>query len=433
MKIRRAYLLLGLAVMGFAGGLSLGRVAPPEGAPRPARLLAALTPLPEETLASAPMSPQASSVRADPVETYYNAMQKIRSSFYGQAGSDETLTYAAIRGMLASLGDRYTRFLEPEEYKEMMDRNRGEFGGIGAKLQRMQNKVVIMEVLKDTPAMRAGLKKGDQIIAVDGENAVGLSITKVVEKIHGQRGSTVKLTVERKDAEKPLVFSIVRDNIEIQVVEAEMVKDHPGIAHIQLHEFNQMSDEKLDQALTDMEKKGMKALILDLRYNPGGLLTEAVSIGSRFIPGGPVVIIQGGGQDRKMMVDPSKQNHKRVPLVVLVNKLSASASEIVSGAIKDTKSGIILGTSTWGKGLVQTITPIQGGSAVLITTHRYLTPAGIDINKKGIMPDIKVEPKAEEIEAGKDPELQEAVAVLEGKQSLEAHKIAEAAKSATVQ
>jgi carboxyl-terminal processing protease len=191
-------------------------------------------------------------------------------------------------------------------------------------------------------------------------------------------------------------------------------KKPTGIARIELTQFNQLAHQELDAALDKMQQKGMKGLIFDLRNNPGGLLTEAVAVGSRFIESGPIVLIKRGGDLKPMLAERTRHRYKG-PLVVLVNKFSASASEIVAGAIKDTNRGVLVGTDTWGKGLVQTITPIrEDGSAVLITTHRYLTPNKIDINKKGIAPLYKVTLTREDVEKKRDPQLDKAVAILKG-------------------
>jgi len=218
-----------------------------------------------------------------------------------------------------------------------------------------------------------------------------------------------------------LVIPITRQVVQFQMVKSRMVDPKDKIGYVRLYQFNDKSDEQFDKALGELENQHMKGLIFDLRGNPGGLLNIAVEIGSRFIESGPVVIIQErGGQRNPLNVQPSKHNHKRYPLVVMVDKGSASASEIVSGAIKDTGVGTLVGTTTFGKGLVQTVMPLQDGSAVLITTAKYRTPNGIDINKKGIAPDVKVEAadNFDPNDPSTDIQLKKAVEVLKGKMGI---------------
>jgi carboxyl-terminal processing protease len=289
-----------------------------------------------------------------PEETYEEALKTIHGRFYGALpkdpdySPDEVLTYAAIRGMLASLGDRYTRFLTPAEYKDMMDENRGEFSGIGAHLDAKSENVIIVDTIEGSPARKAGLKPGDQIVKVDGRSTSGMRVDEAVKLIRGERGTSVRLTVVRKDVEKPLDITVVRDIVELEPVKTEVL---PGdIGYLSLSSFNDQSDQMIGEALGTLQSKNVKGIILDLRWNPGGLLDQAVAISSRFIPkGSPVVWIkERGGKPVPMRTIRVKRRVGDVPVVVLVNKYSASASEIVSGAIKDTHSGTLVGVTTWG-------------------------------------------------------------------------------------
>jgi carboxyl-terminal processing protease len=296
--------------------------------------------------------------------------------------------------MLHALDDPFTRFLDPDEYKKMREENDGNFVGIGAQLDtNSKDEVYIKEPLPDTPAMRAGIKTNDVIIAVDGKIIKGIDILEVVKLIRGKEGTPVKLTLRRPGRAANLEMRLIRRVVHYQMVKYRMADEKDKIGYVRLYQFNEQSDQQFDEALAELEKKHMKGLILDLRGNPGGLLQVAVDIGSRFIESGPVVIIQErGGQKNPYYVEEDKHNHKRYPLVVLVDKSSASASEIVSGAIKDDGVGTLVGVTTFGKGRVQTIMPImQDGSAVAITTAKYLTPKGTDIHHKGIAPDVVVE------------------------------------------
>lgn len=326
------------------------------------------------------------------IDTYSAVMERLKADYNGPV-DERKATYAAIRGMLHALGDPFTRFLDPDEYKKMREENEGNFQGIGAQLDtNRKGEVYIKEPLPDTPADRADVRKNDVITAVDDKPIKGMDIQDVVKLIRGQQGTKVKLTLMRPGQTKPLTKIITRDTVQFQMVRHRMLDDKSKIGYIRLYQFNEQSDIQFDKALTALEKDRVKGLVLDLRGNPGGLLQVAVDIGSRFIESGPVVIIQErGGQKNPLYVEEDKHNHKRYPLVVLVDKSSASASEIVSGAIKDDGVGTLVGTTTFGKGRVQTIMPLQDGSAVAITTAKYLTPKGTDIHKKGIDPDVVVE------------------------------------------
>lgn len=339
-------------------------------------------------------APDPSSKTLPLIDTYSAVMERLKSDYYGTKTIDEReITYDAIRGTLHSLGDPFTRFMDPDSYKKMREENEGNFTGIGAQLDtNKKGEVFVKEPLPDTPAMRAGVKSNDVIIAVDDKPIRHLDIEDVVKLIRGKADTKVKLTLMRPGVKKPIDKYIVRQLVEFQMVRSRMADDKAKIGYIRLYQFNEKSDEQFDQAMTALEKKHIKGLIFDLRGNPGGLLNVAVDIGSRFLESGPVVIIQErGGQKSPMYVEDDKHNHKRYPLAVLVDKSSASASEIVSGAIKDDRVGTLVGVTTFGKGRVQTIQPLQDGSAVAITTAKYLTPNGIDIHKKGIAPDVRIE------------------------------------------
>jgi len=334
------------------------------------------------------------------VDTYSAVMERLKADYYnygkkidGRELNERQLTYSAIRGMLHGLGDPFTRFLDPDEYKKMREENEGNFTGIGAQLDTNKDgEVYVKEPIDDSPAIRVGIKARDVILAVDGKSIKHMDIEEVVKLIRGKEGTKVKLTLRRPGVAKPIVKTIVREIVQFRMVKSSMLDEKNKIGYIRLYQFNEQSDVQFDKALAALEKKHVKGLIFDLRSNPGGLLQVAVDIGSRFLESGPVVIIQErGGQKSPLYVEEEKHNHKRYPTVVLVDKSSASASEIVSGAIKDDAAGTLVGTVTFGKGRVQTIMPLEDGSAVAITTAKYLTPNGTDIHKKGINPDYFIE------------------------------------------
>lgn len=350
----------------------------------------------EDTIDEAVKGPQ---IELPPVETYWNSFNYMDRVYFGKRVdsngkklTSREMTYNAIRGMLKSLGDRYTRFLDPEDFSHMQEENRGDFEGIGAELDMQYGRTFIRKPIKGSPAVKAGLKAGDIILKVDDKLIQGMDINNVVKLIRGKGGTKVKLTIKRKDAPDPIVFTIVRGTIPITIVESKMADEPNKIGYIMLRQFNEKSDQQFDAALGDLESKGIRGLVLDLRDNPGGLLEVAVEIGSRFIENGSVVIIKQGDHLDSLDVDPRQHNHKMYPLAVLINGFSASASEILAGAIQDHKVGTIIGTDSFGKGLVQTIINLEDGSAVSITTAKYLTPSGRDVNKVKIHPDIVVEP-----------------------------------------
>jgi len=382
------FLLIAAFIFGF---VSLDVTA---NAGDPAKWVASLELLPQRLEGAMAPEPEGGSAKVLPLlDTYSGVMDKLKADYYGNPVDERQLTYNAIRGFLLALGDPFTRFLDPDEYKKMREENEGNFTGIGAQLDTNKSgEVIVKEPLPDTPAIRAGVKSNDVILAVDGKIIKNVEIDEVVKLIRGPEGTKVRLTLRRVGRPKPFDISIVRRSVEFQMVKWRMADPKSKIGYVRLYQFNEKSDVQLDQALNELDKQHIKGLILDLRGNPGGLLNIAVDVGSRFLDSGPVVIIQErGGRRNPFYVEEDKHDHRRLPLVVLVDGMSASASEIVSGAIKDTGKGTLVGTTTFGKGRVQTIMTLQDGSAVLITTAKYLTPNGTDIHKKGIKPDVYVE------------------------------------------
>ncbi len=370
-----------------------------------------------------------------PVGLYWDALSQLRNQYY-QPINEKQLTYAAIRGMLSALHDPYTRFMDPTEYRSMQEDTRGDFFGIGAQLQEKDGQIVIYRPIEGSPADKAGIKSGDVIVEVDRKSVAGMKVDDVVKKIRGPRGTKVELTLRRKGVSNLLHITIVRDLITSPVAYAYMEDEKLGIGRVRLEQFNEKADQLLVQKVRELENKGIRALIIDLRYNPGGLLNVAVDVASRFIDNGVVVLIQEkDGQITRLYAQRGRAI-KPYPLVVLVNEWSASASEIVAGAIRDNKRGIIIGETTFGKGLVQTIFQLQDNSAVAITTAKYLTPSGYDLNRKvdaegneihrgGIQPDIVVKQSEEmtDIEDREhDLQLQKAVEYLRGQ--LTAPKVA---------
>lgn len=385
---------------------------------------------------------QAAGLDTSPADVYEATLRVLREQYFaapGSAGDDDKLgitrlTYAAIDGMLQPINDPYTEFYTPKEYKEMLEDQSGNFVGIGARLDTTKDKrVLITEPIEGSPAAAAGVLPGDIIVGVDGKSVVGQPIDAVINKIRGDEGTEVRITLERKG--KTLTLKIKRALVQSPIVDWRMEDDTAKIGYIRLMQFNEQADIQFDAALQRLEKKGMKALIFDLRDNPGGLLNVAQDLASRFIANGAIVWIQErSGRMSSLNVEANKHrgplSKGAYPVVLLVNGGSASASEIVAGAIQDSKAGVLVGTRTYGKGLVQTIIPLGDDSAVKITTQHYFTRDKHDINRKrdadgrsiqgsgGITPNYMVEFTDAQVEAQremmrKDPQNKAAVTRLD--------------------
>jgi carboxyl-terminal processing protease len=330
-----------------------------------------------------------------PYQTYADVLATLRAGYYGKDIDPTEMTYNGIRGMVGAAHDRYTTFMDPKTYKEMEEENLGQFVGIGATLgTNKAQQVYVVKPLPGGPAIKAKVMAGDIILKVNSKSTLKLKDSEVVKLIRGPEDTRVTLTLLRKGTPHPVVISMIRATVHQEVVEHAMIDPVRKIGYIKLSVFNEESDVQVGAALQDLEAHGMRGLVFDLRENPGGLLDIAQKIASRFIPEGPVLWMKDRSQSLETMehldADPSQHSSHRYPLVVLVNGNSASAAEIVSGAIKDTGSGILVGEKTFGKGVVQSILSLPDGSAVKITTQHYYTSHKNDINHKGIEPDIKV-------------------------------------------
>lgn len=303
------------------------------------------------------------------------------------------LIYSAIKGMTGSL-DPHSGFMTPEAYKEMQIETKGEFGGIGIQIGIKENVLTVIAPIEDTPAFRAGIKAGDKIIKINGEPTKDMSLMDAVNKMRGPKGTKVTITIMREGWQSPQDFTLVRDIIHVKSVKLKVIEK--GIGYIKLSQFQEQTANDLASALKELvEKEKVNSLILDLRNNPGGLLQSAVEVVDQFLePGKLVVFIKGrSGEKMEYFTEGLRPNYK-IPLVVLVNHGSASASEIVAGALKDHRRAIILGTTTFGKGSVQNIIPLSDGSGLRLTTAKYYTPSGVSIHGEGITPDIVVKLEA---------------------------------------
>ena len=324
------------------------------------------------------------------LELFSDAVTIIRSDYVEEPESKK-LIYGAMKGMLSSL-DPYSQFMDPETYNEMKVETEGEFGGIGIEITIKDDLLTIISPIDDTPAYEAGLKAGDKIVKIDGEITRDLMLMEAVKKLRGKPGTNVDITVLRESEKKLLDFTITRSIIKIESIKkAEFIED--GIGYIRLVEFQEKTHKDLEENLRKLEENGMQGLILDLRNNPGGLLDSSVDVAEKFLEEGKDVVSTKGRVKNQNMVFKAKNRNKHLnyPMVVLINGGSASASEIVAGAIQDHKRGVIMGTKSFGKGSVQTVVPLSDGSAIRLTTSKYFTPNGRSIHGEGITPDIIVE------------------------------------------
>ena len=331
-----------------------------------------------------------------PYNTYADVLTTLKANYYGKDIDSTQMTYNAIRGMMGATKDRYTRFLDPKGYKEMQEENNDEFVGIGAFLGTNPAKqVYVVKPLPNSPAFKGNVMAGDIILKVNNTSTLKLLDTDVVKMIRGPIGTAVTLTMQRHGVAHPVVIHLVRAPVHQEVVQYTMVDPVHKIGYISLSSFNEESDVQVGKALIALQAQGMKGLVFDLRENGGGLLDIAREVASRFIPDGPVYWLRDRTETADTLeptnVDTAQHRaNLRYPLAVLVNGDSASASEVVSGAIKDTGAGVLVGEKTFGKGIVQTIQGLPDGSAVLITTQHYYTAHKNDIHHKGIEPDIHV-------------------------------------------
>jgi len=303
------------------------------------------------------------------------------------------LIYGAIKGMLGSL-DPHSSFMTPKMYKEMQVETKGSFGGLGIEITMRGGILTVISPIADTPAFKAGIKSGDQIVAIEGKPTKDMTLMDTVRKLRGKKGTKVTITIVRKGFARPRDFTIVRAVIKIKSVKAKLVRKH--YAYVKISQFQERTDDDFVKAFEKLEKKDkgkIEGVVLDLRNNPGGLLNQAVKIADRFISSGQIVSIKGRDEGDNI-VFRAKQSKTIVgyPLVVLTNAGSASASEIVAGAIQDHHRGVIMGSPTFGKGSVQTIIPLSDGSGLRLTTALYYTPSGRSIQAEGIKPDIEIDP-----------------------------------------
>ncbi|MFO0600781.1 MAG: S41 family peptidase [Myxococcaceae bacterium] len=331
------------------------------------------------------------------LELFARVLSYVQNNYVEQV-DEQQLMHGAIKGMLETL-DPHTQFMPPDVFKEMKIDTSGEFGGLGIEIAKKNDNIIVVAPIDDTPAQRSGIKSGDQIVKIDDESTRNMELARAIQKMRGPAGKKVLLTIMREGFTAPREFAIIRDHIRIASVESTL---YGGIGHVKVKNFQERTDASLFKELEKLRAqnggKELRGLVLDLRNNPGGLLDQAVALSDRFLPGGQAIVSTRGRTATQITEERSKDRdtEKQYPVVVLVNAGSASASEIVAGALQDNRRAVVMGTPTFGKGSVQTVIEMEDGSGLKLTIARYFTPSGRSIQEKGILPDFVVP----EIEGG---------------------------------
>ncbi|MFW6053110.1 MAG: S41 family peptidase [Desulfosalsimonas sp.] len=323
------------------------------------------------------------------LKLFSDVLEELEKNYVEPVDSRE-LIEKAINGMVESL-DPHSTFMPPEAFDELQDETRGEFGGIGIVITKRNGRLTVVSPIEGTPASKAGIQANDVIIEVDGKSTEDVMLWEAVKKMRGEPGTKLNIKVMRKGRSEPMEFSLKRDIIPMESIKYAMLK--PGYGYVWITNFRENTEDELKNALVDLEKKGdpLKGLILDLRDNPGGLLTQAVSVSDLFLKKGKIVSIRGRNEKEEGAYEASENGDETdYPIVVLINGGSASAAEIVAGAMQDNDRALLLGTDSFGKGSVQTVKPLRGGYGLKYTIARYYTPNGRSIQAEGINPDLVV-------------------------------------------
>jgi carboxyl-terminal processing protease len=419
-------LLMGIG--GFVGGFALRSALPadlvafPIQDPACSPQVLLPTAVPSSTPASgidpataAPAEPTAAPAAESPMteedlELFWEAWQLVQEEFYGELPDKDSLTYGIIAGAVNTLGDPYTAFIEPKVAAILREDSSGSFQGIGAYVRMVDGLLEIANTIADQPAEKAGLRAGDIILQVGDTVIENMSVYEAIGLIRGPAGTPVRLTIGR-EGEEPFEVEVVRAKIDIQLVESQMRDD--GIGYVSLSQFDQEASARLEAAIADLLEQNPKGLILDLRNNPGGYLNEAEMTAGLFLPRDTQILIErfkdGTERPYRTLGDPVAAE---IPMVVLVDEGSASASEIVAGALQDLNRAVLIGQKTFGKGSVQLLHELSDGSELRVTVARWFTPNGRAIHGEGLTPDIVVEITPEDAEADRDPQLDRAVEYL---------------------
>lgn len=346
---------------------------------------------------------------------YYEAWGLIQENFLGALPDSRDVTYGAIRGSLAALDDPYTVFIEPADREVERERLQGTFGGIGAYISRSEETAeVVLEPIPGNPAETAGALSGDILLAVDGKPVTAeMTVPEIIDLIKGEKGTVVVLTLRHPGASETVDISIVRDDILLPSVVYRLTEQDPTIGYIQLSRFSGESSTEVGAAIQGLQAQGAEMFILDLRQNGGGLRDAAVDVADHFLVGGPILYLQSQDEGERVFNATPETLAPTEPLVVLIDGGTASASEIVAGALKDRGRAALIGNSkTFGKGSVQLVFDLSDGSSVHVTSARWLTPNHHQIDQSGLAPDVLVELTQEDIDNGRDPVLEQAVAYL---------------------
>jgi carboxyl-terminal processing protease len=320
------------------------------------------------------------------LKTFSEVLTQVQKSYVDETKVKD-LVQGAIRGMLSTL-DPHSAYMTPEMFKEMQVETKGEFGGVGIQIGVKENRLAVIAPIEGTPAYRAGIKPGDFIIKVNDEPTKDLTLMDAVQKMRGPKGSKINLTIQREGTPDPLQFMLIRDTIKIESVKSKVLDN---IGYVRLTQFQESTGRDLGKVLKQFKDQKLQSTILDLRNNPGGLLTASVEVSEQFLPGGKLVVYTKGRESKKdEWIAKGKDQMDDSPMIILINEGSASASEIVAGALQDYGRAVIVGTTSFGKGSVQTILPLGDGSGLRLTTAKYYTPKGRSIQTTGITPDIVV-------------------------------------------
>ena len=344
---------------------------------------------------------------------FWEVWDKLKQSYVNSEElTDKKLFYGALRGLASAAGDPYTVFMDPKIYQEFEQDLTGTFEGIGAEIGIKNNILTVIAPLPDMPAEKAGIKAGDKIVTINGESTANLSVDEAVSRIRGPKGTAVKLEIFRSGAEKAEEISVIRDKIVVKSVRAE---EKEGVYVVRISSFNDDTLASFNEAVRKIIVSQPAGVILDLRNNPGGYLETAVDVASEWIEDGVVVSEQYGAERKDEHLARGRARLKDFRTVVLVNQGSASASEIVAGALKDYEKAEIVGQQTFGKGSVQTLDELSDGSSLKVTVAKWLTPSGLSINEEGIAPDVLVDLNQEDYNADRDPQLAKALDIILGR------------------
>ena len=340
------------------------------------------------------------------IDLFGDVLENVKKEYVDEIDQAEMIE-SAINGVLQSL-DPYSAYMSPELFKEMQTDTKGEFGGLGIEIGMEAGVVKVISPIDDTPAAKAGIKSGDYIVKIGKEQVQGKSLLEAVKLMRGPVGSSINLTIRRKNIKQPLEFEIIREIIEVRSVSSKSIGINNSLGYIRLKSFNENSDKQFLKSIKDFEKKKeIKGYVLDLRNNPGGLLNQAINITDFFLDDGEIVSTKGRkiSETRKFFAKQGDETNGK-PIVVLINNGSASASEIFAGALKDHKRAIILGENSYGKGSVQSIIPLRNGGGMRLTISKYYLPSGKSISEVGVIPDILVKEEGENFQINSDQDNQ---------------------------